>query len=96
MRSLLGTGTSGLHPLLPVAWRHAYGYASPGYGYHHGFGGGGGWIGHMVVSSIVHGLIYGVIFRLLSHLSLGEMVLLAVLVIGGLYMWNRNRSYRGW
>ena len=50
----------------------------------------------MVVSSIVHGLIYGVIFRLLSHLSLGEMVLLAVLVIGGLVMWNRNGRSRGW
>ena len=94
MRSLLGTGTPDLHPLLQAAWRHAYGYASPGYGIHHGFD--GSWIGHMVVSSIVHGLIYGIIFRLLSHLSLGEMVLLAVLVIGGLYMWNRNRSYRGW
>ena len=98
MRSLLGspppgTGTPRLHPLLPIAWRHAYGYA-PGYGYHHGFGG-GGWIGHMVVSSVVHGLIYGVIFRLLSHLSLGGMVLLAVLVIGGLALWNRRR-YRGW
>ena len=96
MRSLLGNSTSGPHPLLAVAWRHAYGYAPSGYGYHHGFGGGGGWIGHMVVSSIIHGLIYGVIFRLLSHLSLGEMVLLAVLVIGGFTMWNRNRSYRGW
>ncbi len=93
MRSLLVM--PGLHRLLPVAWRHAYGYAPSGYGYHHGFGGGGGWVGHMVVSSIIHGLIYGVIFRLLSHLSLSEMLLLAVLVIGGLAMWNRRR-YRGW
>ncbi len=93
MRSLLGTGTHGTHPLLQAAWHHAYG-APYGYGIHHGFG--GGWIGHMVVSSIVHGLVYGIIFRLLSHLSLGEMVLLAVLVIGGLAMWNRNRRYRGW
>ncbi len=95
MRSLSGLMTLRPRPPLPVAWRHAYGYASPGYGYHHGFGG-GGWIGHMVVSSIVHGLVYGVIFRLLSHLGLGGTVLLAVLVIGGLVMWNRNRSYRGW
>ncbi len=50
----------------------------------------------MVVSSIIHGLIYGVIFRVLSHLSLSEMVLLAVLVIGGLYVWNRDRGYRRW
>ena len=76
--------------LIQAAWGHAYGYA-PAYGYHHG-----SWIGHMVVSSIVHGLIYGVIFRVLSHLSLGEIVLLAVVVIGGFYLWNRNNGYRRW
>ena len=80
--------------LVQAAWHRSYGYA-PSYGYHHGYGG-GSWIGHMVVSSIIHGLIYGVIFRVLSHLSLGEMVLLAVLVIGGLWMWNRDRGYRRW
>jgi hypothetical protein len=76
--------------LIQAAWGHAYGYA-PAYGYHHW-----SWIGHMVVSSIVHGLIYGVIFRVLSHLSLGEIVLLAVVVIGGFYLWNRNNGYRRW
>ncbi len=90
---LYGIGKPGLHPLLQAAWRHAYGYPS-GYGAHHAFG--GGWIGHMVVSSIVHGLVYGVIFRLLSHLGLGGTVVLAVLVIGGLIMWNRNKGYRRW
>ena len=50
----------------------------------------------MVVSTVVHGLVYGVIFRLLSHLGLGGTLVLAVLVIGGLIMWNRNRSYRRW
>ena len=63
------------------------------------FGGGGahvGWIGHMVVSSIIHGLIYGAIFRILRHLSLGEVVLLALVVIGLLYAWNRERGVRRW
>ena len=68
--------------------------------YHHGYGGhgfgSGSWITHMVVSSIVHGLIYGAIFRVLRHLSLGEIVLLAVVVIWMLYAWNRNRGYRRW
>ena len=93
MRSFPGVGAPDLHFPSPAAWHH-YGYA-PGY-YHHGFGGGGSWIGHMVVSSVVHGLVYGAIFRLLAHLGLGGTLLLAVLVVGGLYMWNRNRSYRGW
>ena len=86
-----GINSPGLPPLLQAAWRHAYGYPS-GYGAHHGFG--GGWIGHMVVSSIVHGLVYGVIFRLLSHLGLGGSLVLAVLVIGGLVMWNRRNDRR--
>ncbi|MCQ8277258.1 hypothetical protein NFI95_02185 [Acetobacteraceae bacterium KSS8] len=78
--------------LIATSWHHAYG---GGYGLHHGFGG-WSWIGHMVISSIVHGLIYGMIFRLLRHLSLGEIVLLTVLVVGGLYLWNRNRTYQRW
>ena len=72
--------------LTRVAWGH-------GHLVHHAYGG-GSWIGHMVVSSIVHGLIYGIIFRLLRHLSLPEIILLAVVVIGGLYMWNRNNAGR--
>jgi len=76
--------------LVATAWTHG------GYGYHHGVAHGGGWIANMVISSIVHGLIYGIIFRLLSHLSLGQMILLAVVVIGGLWLWNRNRGYRSW
>ena len=78
-----------------VSWMHrGYGFA-PSYGYHHGFGG-GSWVGHMVLSSVIHGLIYSVIFRVLGHMSLGEIVLLAVLVIGGIYLWNRDRVPRRW
>ncbi len=50
----------------------------------------------MVASSIIHGLTYGVIFRVLSHLSLSETVLLAVLVSGELYVWNQDQIYRCW
>lgn len=84
-----------MNTLLHASFLHrGYGFA-PSYGTHHGFGG-GSWVGHMVVSSIIHGLIYGVIFRILAHLSLGEIVLLAVVVIGGFYLWNRDRGYRRW
>ena len=80
--------------LSPAAWMHrSYGY-HPGFGYHHAYG--GSWVAHMVVSSIIHGLIYGAIFRVLRHLSLGEIVLLAVVAIGLIYAWNRNRSYQRW
>ena len=79
----------------PAAWMHrSYGY-HPGFGLHHGYGG-GSWVGHLVVSSIIHGLIYGAIFRMLRHLSLGEIVVIAVVVIGLLYAWNRDRGVRRW
>lgn len=75
--------------------RHGYGY-QPGFGHHYFPGAGGGWLTHMIVSSVVHGLIYGAIFRLLRHLSVVEIVLLVVLVIGGIYAWNQNRYNRRW
>ena len=79
--------------LTPVSWMHrSYGY-HPGLAYHHAYGG-GSWITHMLVSSIVHGLIYSAIFRILRHLSLGEILLIAMVVIGLLYAWNRDRTYR--
>lgn len=74
---------------------HGYGY-QPGFLHHFPGGGGGGWLTHMIISSVVHGLIYGAIFRLLRHLSLTEIVLLVVLVIGGIYVWNQNRYNRRW
>jgi len=79
-----------MNGLVAAAWTHG------NYGYHHGVAHGGDWIVNMVISSVVHGLIYGIIFRLLNHLSFGQMILLAVVVIGGLWLWNRNRGYRSW
>ena len=85
--------------LQSAAWIHRSYGGAPGFGMH-GFGmhhfQGGGWITHMVIASVIHGLIYGLIFRVLSHLSLGESVVLVVLVIVGLYAWNRDRTYRRW
>lgn len=84
-----------MNSLVQASWMHrSHGYA-PSFGYHHAYGG-GSWIGHMIASSIIHGLIYGLIFRVLSHLSLSEIVLLVVLVVGGIYLWNRDRTFRRW
>ncbi len=60
---------------------------------------GGGMVGgltHMIVASVINGLIFGVIWRVLSHLSLPEMLLLVAVVIGGAYMWARNRDRQRW
>ena len=50
----------------------------------------------MIISSVIHGLIYSVIFRMVRHLSLAEIVLLAAVVLWAIYAWNRRRVYRGW
>ena len=74
-----------------VMFHHAHG-GGYGYGYHHG----GGWVANMVVSALVHSLIYGVVFRLMRHLTIPEAILIAG---GGLllvFMWQRSSSRRGW
>ena len=65
--------------------------------YHYGYGGGWtDWIGHMLVSSVIHALIYSVIFRLLRDLTLPQAIIVAVVVIVALVVWGRSRDRRGW
>ncbi len=67
--------------------------------HHYGYGYGGGWtdwIGHMLVSSVIHALIYSVIFRLMRGLTLPEAVVIAVVIIGAIWLWGRSRDRRGW
>lgn len=52
------------------------------------------WLAHMVVSSLVHALIYGVIFKLIHSLGLGGGLLLAMTVIGGIWLVMRQRPPR--
>jgi hypothetical protein len=75
-----------------------YGHVhSSGYGYGYGHGGGwGDWIAHTVVSSIIHAMIFRLVFQVMHRLTLGEAVVLVVVVIGLLMMWGRSRDRRGW
>jgi hypothetical protein len=67
------------------------------YHYHYGYGGGWtDWIGHMLVSSVIHALIYSVIFRFMRDLTLPQAIVLAVVVIAALVLWGRSRDRRGW
>jgi hypothetical protein len=87
MSPLIHLTRFGYHP--------SFGYSHPGYahyGYSHALG--GGWLTHMVISSVIHAMIYSVIFRLLAHLSLGQAVLLVVVVIAVLYAFNRGNTRR--
>lgn len=64
-------------------------------GYHFGGGGATDWIVHMVVGSIINGLIWSVMFRLVSHLTLNQAVVLVVVVVGALFLWARSRERAG-
>ncbi len=52
------------------------------------------WLVHVLISSVVYGLVWSLILRLVSHLGTGELVLLAAVVIGGLFLWARSRDRR--
>ncbi|MEY2334179.1 hypothetical protein [Acidithiobacillus ferrianus] len=44
------------------------------------------WLGHMVVSAVVHAVAYGAAFAVFRHMSPTAAVGLAVLVIGGVFL----------
>ncbi len=54
------------------------------------------WIAHRVVSAIIHGVIYGFIFKAMHQMTTGEAAILAVVVVAVLFMWGRLRNRRGW
>ncbi len=43
-------------------------------------------IAHMIVSSLVHGLIYAAIFKLLHHLSVGSAIIAAAFGIAAVWL----------
>jgi hypothetical protein len=74
-----------------VAYRHGHVHS---YGYGQG-GGWSDWIAHTVLSSVIHAMIYRVVFQLMHRLTLGEVVLLVVIVLAVLVAWGRSRDRRG-
>ena len=65
------------------------------YAHHHG-GGMTDWIAHMAISSVIHAVVYGFVFRLMSHLTLGQDAVLVAVVLGVAFAWARSRDRRGW
>lgn len=71
-------------------WHHAI-YAHHAY---HAVSPEGHWLAHTIISSLIHGLIYGAIFHLMRGMGIGEVLLIAVfgivLIGGGWWLWNRR------
>ncbi len=64
--------------------------------YYHGHGGGmADWIAHTAVSSVIHAVIYGTVFRVMHQLTISQAVVLAIVVIACFFMWGRTRDRRG-
>ena len=51
-------------------------------------------ISHMILSGVIHGLIYAFIFKLFHHFGLAMAFLVVVLGLGGLWFWARSRDRR--
>ena len=62
-------------------------------GYHYGGGMVGG-LTHMIVGSVINGLIFSVIFRLISQLTLPQALILVA--VGLANMWARSRDRARW
>ena len=65
--------------------------------YAHHYGGGmTDWIAHMAISSVIHAVVYGFMFRLMRHLTLGQDAVLVAVVFGVAFVWARSRDRHGW
>ena len=54
-------------------------------------------VGHMLAHIVLRALIYGLIWKVLSHLTLAEMVALVAIVIGLFWIFGRSaRSHSPW
>lgn len=51
------------------------------------------YIGKMIISAVVHAIIYGAIWRLFRHLSTPEIVGVAILTLFVLVIMSRRRGY---
>ena len=50
------------------------------------------WFTERIVSSLIHGFIYGVIFKVLHGLGLVPTLILTAVVLGGAYwFWKKNQ-----
>jgi len=70
---------------------HAY---QGGYRYHTYHHAHGGWLVHTIIGAVIHGLIYGAIFRVMRNMSMEQAIIVAVVgvaIAGGVYWWWGSR-----
>lgn len=57
-----------------------------------GYSSGMGWFGTQVVSSLIHGVIYGVIFKVFHQLGLVPSLIVGAVALGGAYIYYKKRN----
>ncbi|MGI4940546.1 MAG: hypothetical protein ACRYHQ_08290 [Janthinobacterium lividum] len=50
----------------------------------------------MAVSSLIHAVVYGFVFRLMYHFTLEQDALLVIAVLGVWYLWARSSDRCSW
>lgn len=48
------------------------------------------WFAHQVGSSLIHGVVYGVIYKVFRELSLPMVLLLAGAILAAVWWWSRR------
>lgn len=48
-------------------------------------------MGHSIGTAIVHGIVYAIIFRLVRHMSLPELLVVGGLVLAGMWFFSRRK-----
>ncbi|MDO8414797.1 MAG: hypothetical protein Q7S87_01150 [Agitococcus sp.] len=49
-----------------------------------------GWFGTTVVNALIHGVIYGIIFKLFHAMGLGGSLVVGALILGGAYLFYKK------
>lgn len=66
--------------------------SSPVWAYGHSTAGS---FSHMLQSALIHGLVYGVVFKVMHQLGLIPSIALAAVGLIGVWLWTRRSDTRG-
>lgn len=51
-----------------------------------------GWFGQRFVSALIHGVIYGIIFKIFRSLGLVPSIIVGAVILGGAYLYYKRKG----